>query len=160
MFFFCVLLFPEKGILIAEKKELFRRNSRIYDLNPALSSVYKRCCNDENKKLVILPGSDASKVYESYHDEVVLFRLEKKGNSFSRIVKSKSLGILLRLTGVMSLLRNAVKAITSEEIPAYDDFIEKQDIDRALEIVRYHVGTSIAIATVNAAENRFQNLKT
>ena len=64
-------------------------------------------------------------------------------------MKSKSLGILLRLAGVINLLRNAAKSKHSEEIPVYDDSITKVDFGRALQVVRYSIETSFAIVKVN-----------
>ena len=88
-------------------------------------------------------------VGDKYHDEVVKFRLGKKAEPFMRSIKSKSIGILLRLAGVMNLLRNATRAINSKEFPQYDNMINSKDIERAIQIVRYSVETSSVIAKVS-----------
>ena len=146
---------PEKGVFIHEKKELLKASNSIIELRPLLASIYKRC-SENAKKLII--AHDATHIYDQYHDEVVTFRLENKGEPFLRSVKSKSLGILLRLGGVMSLMRNACKTINSEEIPQYNDSINSEDLNRALQIVRYSVETCFSIVKVNKKIGITKNL--
>ena len=132
----------ERGVFIEEKKMLLQRtNKEAITMKLIFENIYARCQKHEvNLKL----DPEASMLYDEYHDDVVRFRLSSDC-SFSSSVKSKSLGIVLRLSGVMSLLRNALQQVCSDELLSFDEIITSVDFKRSLSIVRSSVDSSIAL---------------
>ena len=138
-----ILSIPEeKGVYIFDKKQLLKSERKVLNMASVLSNVYKRCF-EASIFLKLVDG--AIKLYEEYHDEVVSFRLDKKNHRFMKSVKSKSLGMALRLSGVMSLLRNSLKYVDCDEVPKFDDTVIYDDFKRALNVVNFSVETCIGL---------------
>ena len=92
------------------KEALKSKSSNAIDMVTILKSIYNRC-----KTPFLLSLSDeADEVYTVFHDEAMKFRQENKFDNCNVSVKSKSKGLSLRLAGIISLLRNAVKM---QELP-------------------------------------------
>ena len=146
---------PEKPVMMQEKKQLMLVENEITDLREIFIRIYKRCTNRVNQSsdgvdnqsvsVRLELDEDAMKVYDVHHDEFQ----HKKGeyDNTERSIRSKSIGLLLRLAGISNLIRNAVEELKSDEDTFQpDNVISKTDINRALTIVRYGVETSIAMA--------------
>ena len=122
-----------------------------------------------SEERVINMSEEANEISDSYYDETTLYRKNNpyKGNHISVI--SKSRGLLLRIAGVMSLLRTALGLKNSCRNESMDDdevflssqldiatnpeqninetevMVSKDDIEKALHITRYVVQTMFII---------------
>ena len=72
------------------------------------------------KGVKLLLDEDAKEVYDTLHDEIVHYRKDHKGHKFEKSIKSKSLGMVLRVSGVMSILRNAIAGSADTIITGVD----------------------------------------
>ena len=53
--------------------------------------------------------------------------------------------MVLRLSGVMSLLQNGIKNVGSDEVPAVDDTICQEDFQFALNVIRFSADTCFGL---------------
>ena len=109
-----------------------------------LNTIYQRCCCD-NIRLVLC--SDAQEIYENYHDEIVDFRKADLFEEARLSIKSKSLGLLLRISGIISLLRMALSNSDGS-------VLEKSDIEMAMNIVNYSVLNAFSLLPSKPSNGR------
>ena len=128
---------PDERFVTMEKKvELIKANARQINMKKVLQSIYQRCVEEG---IEVLLDEDAKKLYDTLHDEIVQYRKDHKGHKFEKSIKSKSLGMVLRVSGVMSILRNAIAGTT-------DTIISREDMERSLKVVRHCQLNSLSIA--------------
>ena len=113
-----------------------KSKNELVDMTMILNNIYQRC-SESNIGLTLSPA--ALKKYEDYHDEIVDFRMSDLFEEARLSVKSKSLGLLLRISGVISLLRKELSTKDQEDV------VELSDIDMALNIVTYSVSNAFAL---------------
>lgn len=110
----------EVYVKINDKKQLKEQQEQLVDVG----------------KLVLT--TEAMQVYEKYHDEVVDYRKSDAFEEAKLSIKSKSLGLLLRVSGVISLIRMFLSAT--------DEFLVcKSDIEMALNIITYSINNAFAL---------------
>lgn len=83
---------------------------------------------------------DALKVFESYHDNDVLeFRKNDVFEDTKSMIKSKSIGNVLRIAGIQSAVRSAIQSNEDGLIDLSCVEVTTIDIERALNLVNYSV---------------------
>ena len=107
-----------------------------------LETIYSRC-NKENVRLVL--SAEAQDIYESYHDSIVDFRKEDAFEEAKLSIKSKPPVLLLRISGIISLLRVALTNNDTENL----NQVEESDINMALKIVEYSINNAFALLPKN-----------
>ena len=110
--------------------------------------------------------SDAEELYEQYHDCVVEFRRENLYDETRVSVMSKSLGLAMRLSGVMCLFRNSMMSLevigeNEEAMNNSGDYdmpmlVTKADFEMALNLTKYSVQTSFALLPPEKPHNGTQ----
>ena len=141
---FLVSLPEERFIEIDEKIKFIRQQARdgnAINMAEIFKSIYDRCVK---KGIELFVSDDGSHIYKDLHDEIVQYRREHRGFKLEKSIRSKSLGILLRVGGVMSFIRNAL-CNTDEEVTFYDNEVNLDDMERALKIVKYCQKNSLAV---------------
>lgn len=140
----------DRFVMMEEKKRLIRKkckegnNINMLDI---LISIYDRCVG--NGVEVIL-SEEAKLLYDDLHDEIVAYRRDHQGSVIEKSIKSKSLGILLRVGGILSLIRNAV-CNKDAEVTLYDKIVTGEDMNRANKIVSYCQMNSLSVLGKTAA---------
>ena len=131
----------ERFVTMNMKKQLIKTNAQQINMKKVLESIYQRCVE---KGIEVILDKDAEVLYDNLHDEIVSYRKQHKGYKFEKSIKSKSLGMVLRVSGVMSILRNAIDGTT-------DTVITGDDMDRALNVVQHCQLNSLSIAEGKSA---------
>ena len=114
-----------------------------------LQNVYENCYK-EAVHLNLSP--EALEVYKKYHDDIVDYRKSDLFEEARLSVKSKSLGLLLRLSGVICFLRMAASNVKLENL------VEKTDIDMAMNIVNYSVANAFSLLPLQSSNDRSKNI--
>ena len=115
---FLITIPAEVFVKIEEKMEASENNkSSIIDLSLIFEKIYKWCKG--NNKITL--SDDAFECYKTYHDEIVNFRANDLFEEEMLSIKSKSLGHILRVSGVICLLREA------KELDQFETLITKED---------------------------------
>ena len=119
-----------------QKRNMMKQKKDLVDMATMLNNIYQKCSGNDIR-LVLSP--EALKKYEYYHDEIADFRMSDLFEEARLSVKSKSLGLLLRISGVISLLRTELSGKNNEPI------VDVSDIDMALNIVNYSVSNAFSL---------------
>ena len=136
---FLLSLPREVYVKIDQKKDLLAKNETLLDMKITLEQIYTRC-SQGNVRLTLT--EDAKKLYEEHHDSIVDFRKEDPFEEARLSIKSKSLGLAMRLSGVISLMRCA---LNHQEENDEGDLVEEIDIKMAMNIVDYLVYNAFAL---------------
>ena len=107
-----------------------------------MNNIYNRCVN---QPLVLTLNHDAVELYENFHDSVVDFRKEDSFEESRLSVKSKSLGLVMRVAGIISLLRSSVLDISKVNVIEIDNFVTGEDFRMASLIVDVSVNTAFSL---------------
>ena len=145
---FLVSLPEERFVELDDKIEFIRQNARrgnAINMSQIFKSIYERCVKNGVELFV---SDDGSQIYKEVHDEIVQYRREHRGFKLEKSIRSKSLGILLRVGGVISFIRNALNN-RDEEVTFYDNEVNLEDMERALKIVKYCQKNSLAVCEGN-----------
>lgn len=141
---FLLAIPPERPVFVGEKKRLLFSMPKVPNISQMISSIYERCTygdkNCHGIQLVLSLTDGSAGIYDTHHDNVVKTKV-----GFTGIYKSslcKSIGILLRLGGIMSLIRNSVNSVDNDEAPIYDNDIKLIDIKRAMNVLQYSLKTT------------------
>ena len=133
----------------ADKKKKLAESKHLVDMKSVLSKIYNRCV-DNNIKLTLT--EEAELVYDACHDAIVDYRMEEKFEEAKLSIKSKSLGLLLRVSGVISLLRTAL-----ENDDSNSEVVTEADINMANEIVTYSVEMAFSLLKGPSVEKPKKN---
>ena len=134
---------PQRTVYMEEKKTILRRPSNLINMTRVFRKIYNR------GNLILKLSSEAKDMYDSHHDDIATFKKESSGDSFAKSMKSKSLGLVMRLAAVLSEIRNALKESTSDEAPEYDEIVTELDFQRAQKIIDYSNINSLKIMNNN-----------
>lgn len=102
----------------------------LINLSDVFEKIYDACDDDT----VIKMTPEAYVQYKEYQREVIAFRKHDLFEEVRVSVKSKSIGIMVRLSGILCLLR---EGISRDSFKSFKMEITKEDVLRALKIVRY-----------------------
>lgn len=108
---------------------------------------------------------EALNLFSQYHDiEVLQYRKDELFEDTKSMIKSKSIGNLLRVSGVQAALRFSLHAVQNTDdqdiIDAMDSIIiTKDDMQRALAIVSYSVRCLFALIDATKTKNASTTLK-
>ena len=102
----------------------------LINLADVFEKIYDACGGDA----VITMTKEAYVLYKEYQREVIAFRKQDLFEEARVSVKSKSVGIMVRLSGILSLLREGV---SRDSFQSFKLEITKEDVVRAINIVRY-----------------------
>ena len=120
-----------------EKKAMLTENEdkNKLDMENVLRNMYK---DGRKNKINLILSSDAEEYYDAHHDGVVVdYRQEDLYEEGNVSIKSKSVGLAMRLSGVICLLRNYSEAVLREsEKSSYEekaDYDEEGNVDEEYE---------------------------
>ena len=102
----------------------------IINLADVFTKIYDACSSSNT----ILMGKEAYEEFKTYQREVTQFRKDDLYEEARVSIKSKSVGIMVRLAGICCLLREAIQKEEPSELVME---ILKEDIVRAITIVKY-----------------------
>ena len=129
----------EKYVKMKEKNECIQNKKDIIDLASVIKKIYQSCRESVN----FIFSDEANQIYESLHDEVIDFRAMDEFEEAKSSVKSKSIGLFLRISGeIISLIR---KCRGDNPCLKEDNKIEKSDAEMALQIVNYSVANAFCL---------------
>ena len=134
---------PEVFIRRKDKKEMKSDNvdKNDLDMQAILQKNYERGIK-EHLQLELDPEAEA--LYDEYHDSAVEYRENNKYEESRVSVMSKSVGLSMRISGVISLLRIAINNVNLIS-PEMDFKVTKEDYLMALTITKYSVESSFAL---------------
>ena len=139
-----LLSVPEEVcVQMEQKRNMVKQKDNLIDMATMLNNIYQKCCENDTR-LVLSP--EAFKKYEDYHDEIADFRLSDLFEEARLSVKSKSLGLLLRISGIISLLRTELSDQGNE------NNVEVSDVDMALNIVNYSVSNAFSLLPTKSSK--------
>ena len=163
---FLISVPEEKFVTRKEKKDMMKTQSLdnvCVDMRCVLESIF---INGSKRNMSMVLCSDAEELYEQYHDCVVEFRRENLYDETRVSVMSKSLGLAMRLSGVMCLFRNAMMSLevigeNEEAMNNSGDYdmpmlVTKADFEMALNLTKYSVQTSFALLPPEKPRNGTQ----
>ena len=102
--FICAI--PEEVFVYRkEQKEAIQNLDDVIDLEAVMKIVYDTC---KDRDLVIKLSKEADDLYDHHYDKCVDFRKENTGKKNERSIVSKSRGLVLRIAGIIALLRNSM----------------------------------------------------
>ena len=134
----------EVCVKMEQKRNMMKQKKDLVNMATMLNNIYQKCSGNDIR-LVLSP--EALKKYEYYHDEIADFRMSDLFKEARLSVKSKSLGLLLRISGVISLLRTELSGENNEPI------VDVSDVDMALNIVNYSVSNAFFSVTNKIYKN-------
>ena len=102
----------------------------IINLAEIFYKIYDTCDNSK----VIKMEKDAYEEFKSYQRDVLRFRQDNLFEEARLSIKSKSVGIMVRLAGICCLLREAVEKENGSDFKLV---IQREDIKRAIVMVKY-----------------------
>ena len=91
-----------------------------------------------------LLNDEAKVLYEQFHDEIVEYRQKDRFEESKLSVKSKSLGLVLRVAAVISLLNYSVDKQANVQ-HQHSNLVTKIDFEMAKKIVQSSVSTAFAL---------------
>ena len=146
-----LITLPAEVFIDPDTKEdiIEEETDSIIDLADVFKRIYEAC--DENP--VLKMTTDAYESYKVYAREVNAFRKKDLFEEARVSIKSKSVGIVVRLAGVLCLLREGLL----ENHETFDLSIKKDDIERAIKITRYSNEVSFSILSEKKVQ---QNINT
>ena len=104
-------------------------------MSSILTKIYETCYNVDFKLVL---DNDAMKLYDNFHDEIVAFRRKDRFEEARLSVKSKSLGMVMRIASAICLLRSAL----TDQI---ETVVTRADFSMANIIVQSSVSTAFAL---------------
>ena len=108
------------------------------DVKQVLGKIYKRCFEKNVKRVLDV---EVEEVYDKYHDSIVDYKMEDQFEEAKLSIKSKFLGLLLRVSEIICLLRNALQSEESSQ----SCIVTKLDIEMDLKIFDYSVQMSFSL---------------
>ena len=137
-----LLSVPEEVfITIDEKKKCKSNQAKIIDMQKVFNIIYNRC---HKKQVHLQLDEEAKKLYDLFHDEIVNFRKTDRFEESRLSVKSKSLGMVLRVAAVINLMNSAL--FEMKNIDYIDENkISKAAFEMATKIVSSSVSTAFAL---------------
>ena len=167
---------PEKFVKRNEKKEMQNSNAskNRLDMQKILGRLF---ILSGKRKIVMVLDGDAERLYDEHHDAATKYREDNIYEESRVSVMSKSIGLSMRLSGVICLMRNIILMIGEEEKNEKstgedtDDMevshegmkksestitfmVNKEDFKMGLSIAQYSVKTSFALMTDNITHKR------
>ena len=138
---FLISMPQEKLVYIDEKLNFVKeKNQGTLDFSQILQLIYTVC----QTATVLTLDESAFNEYKIIHDEIVKFRGEDLFEEDLLSIKSKSLGHITRVSGVISLLRNA-ESIYQGKNQEFNHIICKDDFLMAKYIVSHSNDISFAL---------------
>ena len=134
---FLVSVPKETYIKMSEKRDLLIQNEHILDMQSVMGNIYDRCCKE---KLTLEFVGEAKELYDAFYDPIVDFRRENVFEESRLSVKSKSLGLVMRVSGIICLLKNAIDK-PGDNI----NKVTKSDFEMASRIVECSVDTAFSL---------------
>ena len=87
-------------------------------------------------KMVVKEGSEAERLYDTHHDEAVDFRSNDLFEERKVSVKSKAVGLAMRLAGVICLMRVYADRTTKPEIEKKEKDEDKADTQDLVSLLQ------------------------
>ena len=140
----------EVYIRIEEKESSSEKSKDGLQMKNILAEVYSESCTNDINNLHL--SDDAMEIYRTAHDEIVDYRERELYKEDLLSVKSKSLGLILRVSGVINRLREANFRHLDKEY-TYRNEISKEDITMARSIVDYSFQSSMLAIGDNRSNN-------
>ena len=111
-------------------------------MGKVFKTLYAYSANGKPKAPISLHlTKEAMNVYRKSHDHVVSFRKEMRRHDHTSVV-CKSLGLLLRVAGVLNRLRESTNLVIDQNYEM-ENVITENDILMAKELIHYSVETSL-----------------
>ena len=153
---------PEKFYKRKEKKDMQKQvHKNRLDMQKLLNTLYNLSAK---KDIIMVLDDEAEELYDQHHDEATTFR---KNNIFEeRRVSSmsKSIGLSMRLAGIICLLRNVISILDEQEENEEEENEEdekpitftviKSDFNMALKITLYSLKTSFSLMPDHIEQGR------
>ena len=136
-----LMTLPKEEFVEVEDKEKKIENEAdgLIDFSNIFGKIYQYCT--EGQRYLSL-NDDAYNLYKLYHNEIVDYRKKDLFEESRVSLKSKSVGIMLRLSGILCYLRKAVSGNFSQKV-------NEDDVLRATNIIRYSNAVSFALINEN-----------
>ena len=83
-----------------------------------LEQIFDKCFQKEKK---VFLDNEASQLADSYYDETVTYRMNNPFKNDQISLMSKSRGLVLRIAGVISLLRESIDQFKMDENNSEDE---------------------------------------
>ena len=117
------------------------------DMQKVLARIFKRGIE---KNITMILSNEAEDLNDECRDSLVEFRKQVMYKENKVCVMSKSVGLIIRLSGVICLLRNAVNEINGEQMfdaiaIENDLYATKLDFEMGKNITEYSVNSSFAL---------------
>ena len=129
-----------------DKMKIRDQQIALINMRDVLQYIYNMC---SEKDIQLKFSEEGELLYEKHHDSIVEFRQEDVFEEAKLSIKSKSLGLLMRISGVISLLRLATENLPCSGMKQACDpceiLVHKNDAEMALKIVDYSVNNAFAL---------------
>ena len=110
----------DEKIVLSETK----KDSNL-ELSLVFQTIFNHCQNGNQIQL----SDDAFEEYKMVHDEIVNFRNADRFEEDKLSIKAKSLGHILRVSGIISLLREAVMKNNDVHGYSFQNLVVKEDFN-------------------------------
>ena len=111
------------------------------DLEKILEYIYNYSFQ---RNIQLKLDKEALNLYDDFHEDIIDFRKQDRFEESKLSVKSKSLGLVMRLSAIISLLRSSCSKILNESYE-HSDIVTGSDFSMAKRIVEISVNTAFAI---------------
>ena len=158
---FLISIPQEKFIKRKEKKDMkqsFSFKNRL-DMQKILNRLFKL---SGERQIVMVLDAEAESLYDNHHDSATTYREENQYEESRVSVMSKSIGLTMRLSGVICLMRNTIliddeeekKLMETKDEELIQFIVSKEDFQMAINIVQYSVKTSFALVNENNMQRK------